>query len=82
MLDSFIIAMEMRHKEDGRLPCSPACRTKQGTTVSSTKAAFCGQNVNGLKEHNSKADPYSHTQEQALTANLGHDEWVFSYTHL
>lgn len=82
MLDSFIIAMEMRHKEDGRLPCSSACKTKQGTMMSSTKAAFCGQSVNGLKEHNSKADPYSYAQEQALTADLGRDEWVSSYTHL
>lgn len=50
MLDSFIIAMEMRHKEDGRLPCSSACKTKQGTMTSSTKAAFCRQSMNGLKE--------------------------------
>lgn len=82
MLDSFIIAMEMRHKEDGRLPCSSACKTKQGTMMSSTKAAFCGQSANGLKEHNSKADPYSYAQEQALTADLGGDEWVSSYTRL
>lgn len=59
MLHSFINAMEMRHREDGRLPCSSAHKTKQGTTMSSTEAAFCRQSVNGLKEHNSKARPRS-----------------------
>lgn len=82
MLDSFITATEMRLKEEGTLPWCSACRTKQGTVMPSTKAVFSGQSVNGLKEHSSKADPYSHTQEQALTAGLGHDEWVFSSARL
>lgn len=34
------------------------------------KAAFCRQSVKGWKQHNSKADPHSHTQEQAPTADL------------
>lgn len=63
MLDSFIIATELRHKEDGRLPCSSACKTKQGTMMSSCNSV---SSVKGLKEHNSKADPYSHTHRSML----------------
>lgn len=51
----------------------------RGTMMSSCNSAG---SVNGLKERNSKADPYSHTQEHALPADLGHDEWVSSHTRL
>ena len=41
-----------------------------------------GQSVNTLKENNSMADPYSHSQKPALTTNLRHNEWVSSYAGL
>lgn len=58
---------------------SSACKTKQGTMMSSCSSAGT---VKGLKLHNSEADPHSPTQEHALAADLGQDEWLSSHTRL
>lgn len=34
-----------------------------------------GQSVSRWRDHSSMADPYSHSQERAVTADLRHNEW-------
>lgn len=67
----------------GRLPCSSPWKAKQYTLWCQMQRMYAvGQSMNTLKEHNSTADPYSHSQKQALTTDLRHNEWVASYACL